>query len=195
MNNRELIKYISAFTMGDGGVYYSGNNCRFICNQIVDNKDYIEWRADILSNMTSVNIFENQQPNKKLILCTQTKTHPTYTDVRKRLYIDNYKTVDPHYLTNMDWEMMAILFMDDGSGCLDKEIYPDIKLNLKRLSYGDQFLLKKCIKEKLGVEFNINRHYDKWFLRLRNKDARIFLENVRSYMKPSFDYKLAYLSV
>lgn len=192
MDKRQLMKYISAFTMGDGGVYYAGKHCRFVCNQIEKHRDYIEWRASILSELTSVNISEKQQPNKQLILSTTTRIHPVYTKIRKRLYIDGYKSVDPYYLKNMDWEMMSILFMDDGSAVLDKGKYPDIKMNLKRLSYGDQLLLKKAIKEKIDVEFNINRHYDKWFLRLRNKDASKFLDGVSKFIKPSFEYKLVY---
>jgi hypothetical protein len=192
MTKRELIKYVSAFTMGDGGVYYSGKHCRFICNQIAANRDYIDWRAGILSNITSVNIFENQQENKQLILCTQTKTHPIYTNVRERLYIDSYKSVDPHYLTLLDWEMLAILYQDDGSIYKDTrcDATPNVRLNTKRLSYGDSWLLKKAIKEKLDIEFNVNKHYHRYFLSLRTKDYDKFKSGVEDFIKPSFLHKL-----
>lgn len=192
MTRKDLMKYVSAFVMGDGGVYYSGNNCRFICNQIAQHEDYIHWRADILRELTDVNIFENQQEGKQLILCTQTRTHPVYTKVRERLYIDNYKSVDPHYLTLLDWEMLAILYQDDGSIHKDGrcDATPTVKLNTKRLSYGDSILLKKAIKEKLDLEFNVHRHYHRYFLSLRAKDYDKFKLNVEPFIKPSFSYKL-----
>lgn len=192
MTKKDLMKYISAFVMGDGGVYYSGNNCRFVCNQIAKHEDYINWRADILRELTEVNIYESQQENKQLILCTQTKTHPVYTKVRERLYIDKYKSVDPHYLTLLDWDMLAILYQDDGSIYVDTrcDATPSCTLNTKRLSYGDSWLLKKAIKEKLGVEFNIHRHYHRYFLTLRAKDYDTFKLNIEPFIKPSFQYKL-----
>lgn len=192
MTKKDLMKYISAFVMGDGGVYYSGNNCRFICNQIARHEDYINWRADILRELTDINIFPNQQEGKQLILCTQSKTHPLYTKVRERLYFDKYKSVDPHYLTLLDWEMLAILYQDDGSIDKDKrcDATPNIRLNTKRLSYGDSWLLKKAIKEKLDIEFNINRHYHRYFLSLRAKDYDKFKQGVEQFIKPSFMYKL-----
>lgn len=192
MTRKELMKYISAFTMGDGGVYYSGNNCRFVANQIERNRDYIEWRANILRELTDVNLHISEQMGKQPLLCTTTKTHPVYTAVRERLYVDNYKSVDPHYLKLLDWEMLAILYQDDGSIHDDKRCNatPIVRLNTKRLSYGDSWLLKKTIKDRLGIEFNVHRHYHRYFLSLRAKDYEQFKLNFESFIKPSFSYKL-----
>jgi hypothetical protein len=194
MTKKELMKYISAFTMGDGGVYYSGNNCRFMCNQVAVNQDYIEWRAGILEELTEVSVYytNDKHERRQPILCTLTKTHPIYTKVRERLYIDKYKSVDPHYLKLLDWEMLAILYQDDGSCYKDTrcDATPQAKLNLKRLSYGDQMLLKKALKDRLGLEWNIHRHYHRYFLSLRTKDYDNFLYNVQDFIKPSFYYKL-----
>jgi hypothetical protein len=61
---------------------------------------------------------------------------------------------------------------------------------MKRLSYGDQFILKKALKEKLDLEWNINKHNQYYYLRLRCKDVQKFMEGISPYMKPSFSYKL-----
>jgi hypothetical protein len=191
MNKRQLIKYISAFAMGDGGVYYSGKDCRFVANQIEENRDYIEWRADVLSNLTKVNLHISKQEGKKPLLCTTTRAHPVYTKVRERLYIGAYKSVDPHYLKLLDWDMLAILYQDDGSLNRDSRCDSvDVRLNTKRLSYGDSLLLKQALKEKLELEFNINRHYNRYFLRLRTKDNEAFFDNVSPHIFESFKYKL-----
>lgn len=194
MTKKELMKYISAFVMGDGGVYYSGKNCRFVCNQLDINRDYIEWRASILKELTEVFIYytNDNRDGRKPVLCTLTKTHPIYTKVRERLYIDKYKSVDPHYLKLLDWEMLAILYQDDGSCSKDKrcDATPSAKLNTKRLSYGDSLLLKNALRDRLGLEWNIHRHYQMYFLTLRSRDYEKFKEGIQDFIKPSFYYKL-----
>lgn len=195
MTKRDLMKYISAFTMGDGGVYYPGDrsqNCRFVSNQIDKNSDYIYWRANILRELTDVNVYKVERGGRQDILCTMTKSHPIYTQVRNRLYVDNYKSVDPHYLKLLDWEMLSILYQDDGSCCKDTrcDATPSARLNTKRLSYGDSLLLKNALRDRLGLEWNIHRHYHMYFLALRAKDYEKFREGVQDFIKPSFKYKL-----
>ena len=92
----------------------------------------------------------------------------------------------------LDWEMLSILFMDDGSCEKDKrcDATPIVRLNTKRLSYADTWLLKKGIKDSLNVEFNIHRHNHRWFLSLRTKDYETFKENVSNYILPCYQYKL-----
>jgi hypothetical protein len=198
MDKKELYKYVSAFVMGDGGVYYSGKNCRYQASKLTANLDYVLWQQSILSEITHVNVRDvvNLRGDQKPHTYLETRSHPIFTDVRKRVYIDNYKSVDPHYLTLLDWEMLAILYMDDGSLDVDKrcDATPTARLNTKRLSYGDSWLLKKAIKDTLGIEFNVSRHYDRWFLRLRAKDALTFFNGISPFIVPSFRYKLPHPS-
>lgn len=192
MIKKDFLKYAVAFTMGDGGVYYSGKNCRFVANQIIDNRDYIEWRADILRTLTEVNLHESHQEGKRVILATTTRAHPFYTKIRERMYVDSYKSIDPFYVKLLDWEMLAILYMDDGSIYKDTRCNatPIARLNTKRLSYADSWLLKKAIKERLNVEFNVHRHLHRYFLSLRAKDSSQFFDSIAPFIKPSFQYKL-----
>lgn len=197
MNKKDLMHITSALVMGDGGVYYSGKDCRYIRNMISDHKDYMEWQVDVLSNIssTSLTTYKPMRSDQKPGLRVMTHSHPKFTVIRKRVYIDKYKSVDPHYLKGLDWQMAAILYMDDGSMAWERRCNPpkpDVRLNTKRLSYGDSVLLKKAFRDRLGVEFNVNRHYDKWFLRLRSKDVYKFLDGVEPYIFPSFRYKLPY---
>ena len=203
MNKKQLTKLVSYFAMGDGGVYYSGNNCKFIMNMRSKNKDYIDWVAETLSEITTVNVREipdyntdgySRQPLTRL----ETRAHPFFTVLRDRIYVDTYKGLDPHTLKLLDWEALAILYMCDGSLYIDK---PNVKkglinpsynvyLHLKRLSYGDQYILKKALKDLLNLEFNVNKCGNYYNLRLRVKDVDKFMEGVSPYMKESFSYKL-----
>ena len=203
MDKKQLTKLISYFAMGDGGVYYNGNNCKFIMNMRSVNRDYIDWVAEVISEITPVSVKEvpdyntdgyKRQPLTRL----ESKSHPFFTILRNRIYVDKYKGLDPHTLKLLDWEALAILYMCDGSLYTDKpnpkkglinNSY-SVNLNMKRLSYGDQLLLKKTLKENLDLEWNINKHNQYYYLRLRCKDLDKFMEGISPYMKPSFSYKL-----
>jgi hypothetical protein len=194
MDKKQLIKLLSTFVMGDGGVYYSGHNCRYVRNQLTKHEDFLNFQKNVLEMVTSTTLInvpdirDNRQPCSRLM----TRAHPVFTKLREQIYTGNYKSISPHYLKLMDWEMLAYLYQDDGCISIytkDNNDYCDITLNLKRLSYGDQLLLKNALKEKLDLEFNVNgRKF--YFLRLRFKDQAKFLNGVARYIFPSFEYKL-----
>lgn len=203
MDKKQLTKLVSYFAMGDGGVYYSGQHCKFIMNMRSKNRDYIDWVANTLKEITNVKIREvpdyntdgyTRQPLTRL----ETASHPFFTMLRDRIYVDKYKGLDEHTLKLLDWESLAILYMCDGSLYIDKPspkkglVNPsyNVYLHLKRLSYGDQFILKKALKEKLDLEFNINKCGNFYNLRLRVKDVEKFMQGVTPYMLPSFSYKI-----
>ena len=194
MDRKVLYKYISAFVMGDAGVYYSGKNCRLVTNCI--HKEYTDWKQGILEGLTQVNyhvsVDNRTDVNRQPLHVLTTRAHPTYTKMRDRFYTGGYKGIDPHYLKLMDWEVLAILFMDDGSCSKDTRCNatPSVSLNTKRLSYADSWLLKKGIKDALGIEFNVHRQGKYWYLRLRAKDYTEFKTGVEPYVLSCFKYKL-----
>lgn len=192
MNKKDLYKYISAFVMGDAGVYYSGKHCRLVTSSI--NKDYILWKKSILEELTHVNYHTvlDKRGNRKLLHVLTTRTNPLYTKVRKQVYTDRYRGLSPHYLKLLDWETLAILYMDDGSCYQDKRCNatPKVTINTKRLSYGDSLLLKNTIKKRLNIEFNVNRQKQYYLLALRSKDYDIFKQEISPYILESFKYKL-----
>lgn len=183
--------------MGDGGVYTKGKEYYCVVNGI--NRDYIEWKSSVLKELTDVSIKTVERENRQPLTVCTTRQHPIYTKMRSHFYTGTYKGISPHYLKMLDWEMLAILFMDDGSNHLyrkDGDDYLSISLNTKRLSYGDTLLLKKAIKDRLDIEFNINKqsYRDRtyYFLRLRTKDQARFLNNIKPYILECFKYKIQY---
>lgn len=192
-DKKELVKLCSFIVMGDGGVYKSAKHKEyyFAMNIIAKNEDYVLLCRDILENITSCRIVPVQKEgNRQLQLRLSSKGHPFFTTLRNRIYIDKYKSIDQHALKLLDYEALSFLYMSDGSLSLSKGKFPTVTLNLKRLSYGDIFILKKTLKEKLDLEWNINRQYKYFYLRLRQKDVLKFMENIRPYITPSFMYKI-----
>lgn len=199
---KNLVKLVSYFVMGDGGIYTrkDSKNAKFIMNMKKENEDYILWVKEILEQITSVKLFDRKDYNtdgciRKPQMRLETSPHPFFTKLRNRIYIDTYKGLDPHTLKLLDAEALAILYMCDG--CLHSykskrsvnESY-NVTLNLKRLSYGDMFLLKKELKEKLDLEWNIHKHNQYYYLYLRTKDIQKFMIMISPFVKESFKYKL-----
>lgn len=208
LNKKELVKLISYIVMGDGGLYFppkrtEGTNAQFIMNMKEENKDYIFFCRDVLEQLTGCRIAERKDYNvdgcvRKPQLRLESKRHPLLTQIHSRVYTGKYKGIDPHALKMLDAEALAILYMCDGSFVTTKpkpekrllnESY-NVTLNMKRLSYGDLFILKKALKEKLDLEFNINRQNEYYYLRLRMKDFNKFMEMVAPHVLPSFQYKI-----
>lgn len=195
---KELTKLLSFISMADGGLYRAKdtNNYSFVMNMKAENEDYIDYCIDILSNIVSVRKYDRKDYNKdgckrKPQIRIESKRHPILTILHDRIYTDKYKGLDPHALKMLDWESLAILFMSDGCSCRkgkDKRLC--VTLNMKRLSYGDQMLLKKTLKDNLDLEWNIQRQNQYFYLCLRAKDIKRFYENVKPYILPSFSYKI-----
>jgi hypothetical protein len=190
-DEKELHKLVAYLIMGDGGVYrYKETNARFILIQREDHLDFIEYAQAILLNITGskykyVDRSKDTDANRGNQYRLVTSMHPIFTKMRNDIYTDRYKGLSPHYLKLLDWEALSILYMSDG--CYSSN---SLTLNLKRLSYGDQILLKRALEERgMGV-WNINRQNNYYYLRLRNKFIDLVMSNLSPYIAPSYQYKL-----
>lgn len=197
-DKKELMKLMSFLVMGDGSVHRNRGvgNCYFTLSASKGHEDFIDYARDIVGNITSSKVYTTpkEAPRKDLITL-YTPVHPYFNVLRERIYVDSYKSIDHHSLKLLDYEALAILYMSDG--CLGKWIRENGKssysltINMCRLSYGDQLLLKRAIKEILDLEFNVVKTGGKYYtLRLRSKDLDKFMEGVSPYILNSFSYKL-----
>ena len=205
-DKKQLVKLISYMVMGDGGLYITGKckNAKFIMNMAKENLDYVEFCRGVLENVVGTSLYDRKDYNtdgydRKAQIRLESKTLLLLTTIMDRVYTGKYKGIDPHALKMLDYEALAILYMCDGCLYTDSPeksnkglINPsyNVSLNLKRLSYGDLFILKKVLKEKLDLEWNINRSGKFYYLRLRNKDINKFMENIAPFVTMSFQRKI-----
>mgnify|MGYP000188637635 CR=1 FL=1 len=197
IDKKQLSKLLYYFTAFDGGVYYLGKNARFVMNMRAENEDYFQWVQSTLENLTSVIVRPViQRGNRKPLLSLTSKTHPFLTRIRERLYSFNRKSLEPHILTLMDAEALAIIFMTDGGTSVDKRhnTYPEIKLHTKGFSYFDNMALSKAIYEKTNIRTTVNRHGEYYFLRVKSADVQLFVDTVKPFVLSSFYYKLERLA-
>jgi len=191
----KLALYMSTF---DGGVYRTKtSNARFVINMVQENLDYLEWVKETLENVTSVSIKErkdyntdgcNRKPQYRL----ESRNHPFFTKIRERIYIDNHKVIDPHMLTLMDAEALAIIFMADGSSALDlrnKNPHCSITLQTKGFSYADNLALGNAIYSSLGIRTTVQKQNQYRYLRVKTADIHLFVKTVAPYLMKSFFYK------
>ena len=206
MDKKQLNKLISAFSMADGGLYKSSKTSKeafFAMNMLTANLDYIDYVKSVLENVVYVAKSDVKNPCKNPQTRITSRQHPLLTNIHGRIYRDcGYKGLDEHWVRCIDFEILAIFYMADGCLSVEKpnpkkglvNPSPNVTLNMKRLSYGDKWFLKKCLKDNLDLEFNIGcqsyRGKTYYHLRLRNKDIKKFMDGVRPYILKSFEYKL-----
>lgn len=181
-DNKYLTKIVASCVMGNSEVKSAEKKVAFLeLNKPEVHLDYLTHLQTILQDITSVRIKDN---------ILKTSNHPFFKKFRERCYLYSRKVIDPHYLTLLDWEMVSFLYMDRGS------FSKIVEINTNLYSYGDNILLKRAIKEKLGIEFNIkddrsNSGALQYKMVLRKRDANIFMENIEKFVVPSYMYKIS----
>ena len=129
-NDKELTRYVASFVFGDGSIamdkrdYNKGGNTNFECSHVEVNLDYLEWKRNILEEITGCSLIRYEPrdiefPNGKKANCKpyyrlRSHRHPFFNKFRDRLYGTGRKIIDPHYFTLFDEESLAIWYMDDG---------------------------------------------------------------------------------
>lgn len=208
-NKKELVKVVAASLLGDGYINKEdGKNGRFRLTQIAEHRDHVEYLTTYLETLTRV-VIDVQVARDNIVICgkqtrsketlrLRTMAHPKYTSFYERMYLNRIKVVDPHYLTLIDAEFMAIWFQQDGYMELGRTdvVNPGISIATDNFSYGDQLLLRKAIIEKTGFIFNVRRKgtnslgENTYRLHLYRKQTPEFTEYIRPFIQPSFEYKI-----
>lgn len=195
-NMMQLSKFLTWSVTGDGYVGYSthNKNAHYSITRSPEHKDYLEVIANKFIGLQDCSVAIKEyvrQDNDKTVVSLRTTSHPIFTRVRERQYIDNHRVIDPHQVTMLDWEAAAFLYMDDGSLCVNNKGSLITRLSTCAYSYPEQEFLRKYFIEKLGVIWNINRSgRGNWQLNLAKQSRDIWFEGIRQYIVPSYRYKL-----
>jgi hypothetical protein len=198
---KDLNKRLYAFSMFDGHLMFPGNstNACLVVNMLERHKDYIDKVIQSLEEVpvgykqSLPQIYVKDGFDRQQQIRLQSHNHPIFTKIHQRIYLNGHKVVDPHMLTLMDEEFLAIAFMADGSRYVDKRwdnATPSYRLHLNNLCYGDLMLIKKSLKETLGLEINTRKKGMRYDLAIPNMYSNLFEEIVSPYILPSFQYKI-----
>src|SRR5210317_1784944 len=200
--SKDLIKRLYAYAMFDGHIGYfpkTNKNGSLVINMLENHEDYINRVIQTLEEIpvgykkSLPEIYTKDGYDRQQQIRLQSKSHPLFTKIRNRIYIEGRKVIDPHMLTLMDREMLAIMFMADGGRYIDKRwvnAKPSYRLHLNNLSYGDLMLIKKSLKEKFDLEINTRKKGMRYDLAVPTFHSELFEAIVSDHILPSFQYKL-----
>jgi len=204
-NRKELTKIVAACLFGDAHVTACKNkeNSGFELGQTSEHLDHLDYIADRLSHITSIryDVRAGVKTATKTIKPTiriRSRHHPFYTNFRERMYPIGRKVIDPHHLTLLDAEFLAIWFVQDGwhSGSFRKNTFRhEIALSTESFCYAEQMLLRSALKEKFNLDWNVKQYRSKvgsllYYLQLSTKDVDRMLDIVTPFVQPSFTYKV-----
>src|SRR5690606_24331464 len=123
-----------------------------------------KWQQGVLENITSTTL-HHYPPSVKEGVTRQgfyrlaTKGHPFFQTLRDRWYHDGRKTISLHDIKLMDWQMMAIWYMDDGYILNSNNKYHEgcVYLCTDCFTEAEVVLLQKTVYNSLGVAMNIRQ--------------------------------------
>jgi hypothetical protein len=193
-NMMELSKFVKWSVTGDGYVGRATHNldAHYAITRLAEYKEYVELIASKLeSDLFKIRIEEYQRKSTdKTQYTLRTTSHPLFSRIRDRQYIDGHRVIDPHMLTFLDYEMLSFLYQDDGSLCYNKGGTPIVRLSTCSYSFFEHEALRRAFMEKLELCFNINKCGDRFQLNLAGKDMNKFFDGIHKYILPCYSYKL-----
>lgn len=207
MNKQELTKLISAFMLGDGCLrkWNARPNlpAAYYLSQVDRHKDYVEWQQSVLEQLTGTTLRHYDASlkdgvNRQGYYRLESKPHPFLETIRERWYHDGRKTISLHDLKQLDWQMLAIWYMDDGYKLVSSNKYHhgNVFLCTDCFTEAEVTLLQKIIYTNLGVAMDIRQRGTKkdgtriYRLVARNAQAEKFIEGVTPFIFESFSYKI-----
>lgn len=206
MNKKELTKLVSAFLLGDGFLRVWKDRklpAGYGLSQVDRHEQYVKWQQSILEEITSTTLHHYDASSKDGInrqgyFKLATKSHPFFQTLRDRWYINGRKTISSHDLRLMDWEMLAIWYMDDGYLLNSENKYHNnnVYLCTDCFSEAEVILLQKVIYSSVGVAMDIRQRGKRkdgskiYRLCARNEQASKFLEGIKPFVFKSFSYKI-----
>ena len=184
-----------ACVLGDGYIAKSSNSKSCTLEIIHSNKqkEYIEWKADLLRKATGKKIpLKEKIVAKRTIIGKETPellayritcTHKYFRVLRKWLYPNNKKKLSPKYIQYLDPLGLAIWYMDDGS----KEGTSGYLLCTHFFSNEDIEIIQNVLLFKFGI--NTSKHKDNAIYIM--SDSKLAFKNlIEPYIVESMKYKL-----
>ena len=176
--------------LGDGCLCdnWSKTNSRLIISHSIDQKEYIEWKYEILKPwiLTAPRYY-----NKNRSLTIRTISHPELTALRKIFYVGNKKII-PQNIEDLIRNplTMAVWFMDDGNALKSKEKVRAYHLNTQSFTFDENQFLSEIFLKVYGIHTNVHKNNGYFRLYVSSKSIIAFADIIRPHLHPSLLYKL-----
>lgn len=206
LNRNERKSAVIGMVIGDGCLSrqkgrkgYKVGNAFFQMTHCKAQYDYLIWKKNILDPVAQCSVWKNDMmKNGKLneAYHLYSKANPVYTGLYNRFYGYGKKSVDEYLVKMITPLALAIIYMDDGTigkGYEKHYTKETFYLKLCNFDYANLFLIKKSLKIKFDLDWNINKHSKEYYqLRLLNKHNNKFVKIIKPYVDlvPCMKYKL-----
>lgn len=190
--------------LGDSS--YSKKDNNIIFSHSIKQKEYIEWKHNILSNISNPlhirNVGKSIITNEDLFninFCTKNNKNLNveYKYIRSIIFDKNgKKTVNRKWLNMLTPLSLAIWWMDDGCLSVHKNKNGSIsrygKLSTNSFSLEEQYIMKKYFKTVWDIDVKITPEKNKYFLRFTVPNLKKLFSIIYEYVieVPSMIYKI-----
>jgi len=194
-NLKDSFKKLYFFSMFDGSLELKApGTARLRIVQTEDKREYLEFvgkTLELLKIGYTISVKNNNSgfKNSKPQLILSTVQHPKLYKIRKRIYLNGRKVLDPHLVKFLDPEAFTILFMADGSSSFAAKGAPQYYIHTNMLSYPENCYLQKAIRDKLGIDFNVVQNKGLYELRMRAASLDVMLETIAPHILECYAYK------
>lgn len=210
---------LASLIIGDGSIFKSGNSYYLYVGHSIKQKDYCQWKLDLLNNSK---IFDKEikmhtkknGTDKKYILYYFKKANFCLKYMYDNLIINKRKALD-NFLTFMHSDLAtAIWFMDDGSIEYSKKKHkdgkchwcrPNMKLCTNCFTLEENMKIQKWFRDKYNVECKIKKEKgrstelytsnDTYYLRFgADATEKLYKDVLQNYIHccQSMEYKFRY---
>lgn len=197
--DKDRLAAICGTLLGDSCIFKSSTlSGRLTCSHKESNKDYIEYKVNMLGDLFSnlsykefkSNYFikETRIINSKPQYMIKSKSSPSLLKLREILYLDNgQKSITKDYLKYMNAESIALYYFDDGSKIINKKRnFYCYKIYMYSFSEESKLNLSNWLKEK----FDINSTVTKNTLNISSNSRDKFKNLISPFVVDSMKYKL-----
>ena len=200
--NKQDKSILIALTIGDGHLnvrkdprYKNSYNSAICFTHCIKQKPYLEWKVELLhkifgGKLSKVTEFNNNgYPGVR-----SSKTNKYFRVLKKYLYNGKNKKYTRNILNWLTPQGLAIWYMDDGGLGFSKNENGNIRgrqlIINTHLSIEENQIIIDYFKEVWDINFTQVKNKNQYRLRCGAKEAEKFINIVRPYILPIFDYKI-----
>lgn len=189
---KEEKRVLRAFALGDGHIRVRGNSYSLSVSHCEKQKEYIIFKADMLSKIIGKKVEVHPYDNKGFPSYRFEVANEYFRFLRKWLYCNGNKTINLSYLRKLSHQGVAIWYMDDGSLVAKRRNGKIHAYDLTISTYCSEKEAMNCISffnERYGVTFTLKRNKGRFSIRCGTKEAKKLLEIITPYIHKSMIYK------
>ena len=127
--------------LGDGymRIVPGRQNAFLEINHSLSQRDYVEWKYEVLKNVSAGAPKVRAGNNKRQAIRFYTRQSPELTEIFNQFYFNKTKLIPEDLI--LDPVSLAVWFMDDGSRCRESDVY----LNTQQFDVKSQLFLLKAL--------------------------------------------------